>query len=92
LKKHVSIDLVEEVEVWVDLMMIIEVPDVLGMLVDMLSLAEIHTVIQDMPTHVQAMSVQGMVEVVAQLDRKMGKGIDALRKGRSLLARIRMTV
>jgi hypothetical protein len=79
------------VEVWVDLMMTTEVPDVLGMLVDMLSLVEIHTAIHDMLTRARAMSVQGVVEVVALLDRKMGRKIGALRKGSSLL-RIRTTV
>jgi hypothetical protein len=87
LKRRVFIGLVEVVEVGP--MMTTEAPDVLGML-DMLSLVEIHTVIHDMPIRARAMLDQEVVEA-AQLDRRMDRGTNVLRKGRTLV-RIRIVV
>jgi hypothetical protein len=97
-KRRISIDLVEvvvEVDEEVDPMRTTEVPGALGTLVVILNPVVILTVIRDMPTHAQAMSVHGVVEVEvgadAQLDRKTDKRTNVLLKGSSL-PRIRIVV
>ena len=97
-KRRISIDLVEvvvEVDEEVDPMRTTEVPGALGTLVVILNPVVILTVIRDMPTHAQAMSVRGVVEVEvgadAQLDRKTDKRTNVLLKGSSL-PRIRIVV
>jgi hypothetical protein len=85
-KKHISVDLIEVVaEGGADLMRITEVLDALEMLVDMPILEETHMVIQDMPTRARATSVQGAVEAVVLLDRKMDREINASQKGSRML-------